>query len=310
MKKILLSIICIIIAVFILLEPQIVTTGIKKGIELSVYSVIPALFPFMLLTNYMIAHDLCQYISYFFYPFFSRIFHISKNGCFAVLIGFTGGYPMGAKTINDLYERNLIDTYEAEYLCTFCNNCSLSFLLNYIVYNCLNNLTADMELPINTKEIIALIYLPAIIVGILNRLFFKKCKNLQEISPVSPKNPNKNSSNVVYSSVISTLNLCIYVICFSVLVELIHSISISSFYKCIIVSLVEITSGCKYTSTHLPYGILQLFILFFSCVFGGLSITMQSISQFKNKSFIKYYFIGKLESLIVFIIMFFIFFVY
>lgn len=306
MKKYILSFICVTIAIFILLEPQIVTSGIKKGIELSIYSVIPALFPFMLLTNYMISHDLCQCISYFFYPFLSKIFRVSRNGCFAVLIGFTGGYPMGAKTISDLYSRNLIPIHEAQYLCTFCNNCSLSFLMNYIIYTCLNNLSSGNILHIDTKGIIALVYLPAVIVGILNRLFFKKKKDYKEVLSKEKETSTASSNSVVHSSMISMLNLCIYVICFSILVEFIHHLSIIPLYKCIIVSLVEITSGCKYTSTQLPYGTLQLFILLFSCIFGGLSITMQSISQFKDKSFVKYYLLGKLETLVVFTIIFYI----
>lgn len=304
MRKKLLSFICIIIAVIILLEPQTVTNGIKKGIELSIYSVIPALFPFMLLTNYMISHNLCQYISYFFYPFLSKIFHVSRNGCFAVLIGFSGGYPMGAKTINDLYSKNIISIHEAQYLCTFCNNCSLSFLMNYIIYTCLNNLNSDNILHIDTKGIIALVYVPAIIVGILNKLFFKKEKSYKEIFSTRKETSSTNSYNIVHSSIISMLNLCVYVICFSILVEFVHHFPITSFYKCIIVSLVEITSGCKYTSTQLPYGTLQLFVLLFSCIFGGLSITMQSISQFKEKSFVKYYLLGKLETLAIFTIIF------
>lgn len=303
MKK-LLSFICIAIAIIILLEPQTVTTGVKKGIELSIYSVIPALFPFMLLTNYMISHDLCQYISYFFYPFLSKLFHVSKNGCFAVLIGFTGGYPMGAKTINDLYERNLISNSEAKYLSTFCNNCSLSFLINYIIYTCLNNrMIVDGNFAIDTKSLIALVYLPAVCVGIVNRFFFKKKIIFDKTNLHSTNHPAKQTS-VIRSSTLSILNLCIYVICFSVLVEFVHSFTMKNLYKCIIVSLVEITSGCKYTATHLPAGSLQLFIILFVCIFGGLSITFQSISQFKDKSFIKYYIIGKIETLLIFAMIF------
>ena len=201
MKK-LLSFICIVIAIIILLEPQTVTTGVKKGIELSIYSVIPALFPFMLLTNYMISHNLCQYISYFFYPFLSKLFHISKNGCFAVLIGFTGGYPMGAKTINDLYERNLISCSEGCYLSTFCNNCSLSFLINYVIYSCLNNqIVMDGIFPLDTKGFIALVYLPAICVGIINRFFFKKEIISDKSVSCSPKQ-SANQTSVILSSTI------------------------------------------------------------------------------------------------------------
>lgn len=303
MKK-LLSFICITIAIIILLEPQTVTTGVKRGIELSIYSVIPALFPFMLLTNYMISHDLCQYISYFFYPFLSKLFCISKNGCFAVLIGFTGGYPMGAKTINDLYERNLISRSEGQYLSTFCNNCSLSFLINYIIYTCLNNrIVMDGILSLDTKGFIALVYLPAVFVGIVNKFFFKKKIISDKTVSHSSKLSSKQTS-VIRSSTFSILNLCIYVICFSILVEFINGFDMKNLYKCFIVSLVEITSGCKYTASHFPTGNLQLFIILFVCIFGGLSITFQSISQFKNKSFIRYYIIGKIQTLVIFTILF------
>lgn len=126
----------------------------------------------------------------------------------------------------------------------------------------------------------------------------------------NPSEQSSDSTNVIHTSIRSILNLCIYVICFSVLVEFINSFAIKDFYKCIIVSLVEITSGCKYTATHISPGILQLFILLFACIFGGLSITMQSISQFKNKTFIKYYIIGKIETLVIFTILFSILFIF
>lgn len=57
--------------------------------------------------------------------------------CF--LLGMLCGYPMGAKLASDMYESHKISRREAEYLTTFCNNASPSFIITYLGQICLLN---------------------------------------------------------------------------------------------------------------------------------------------------------------------------
>ena len=97
-----------------------ITNYVILGIKICLYSVIPSLLPFMLITNYMQAHNLCTTVSAIFHPIFNKLMSLSEYGTFALIIGFTSGYPMGAKIIGDLYSAdNISFKKEAKLLITF-----------------------------------------------------------------------------------------------------------------------------------------------------------------------------------------------
>ena len=93
----------------------------------------PERTPFMITSNLLIKTNLVYFLSKVLHPLFGRLFHVSSSGCYAILIGFLCGYPMGAKTISDLILSNQISVQEGRYLLSFCNNTSPMFLLSYIV---------------------------------------------------------------------------------------------------------------------------------------------------------------------------------
>lgn len=266
----------------------------ETGIKLNLYSVIPSLLPFMVLTNIMLKYNLCEYISYIFKPILSKIFRLSSNGCFAAIIGFTCGYPMGAKTIGDLYSNDMISQTEACYLITFCNNCSITFLLNYILHECLG-----ADFPVHIA--IMLVYAPPIIIGFINKFLIKT-----DISFKSDKKQSTYNQNPIFAAVKSLSILSVYIICFTVIakwIETLNFMPISA--KSCIIGLTEITSGTNFIVSLLPNNIIRLFLIFFCTIFGGLSITLQSFEQLPFKGLKKYYLIGKLEQLLIYSILFF-----
>jgi hypothetical protein len=296
MKKFFIFVICIICVVAIILKPQLVSNGVINGLNLSYSAIIPSLFPFLLLTNYMISKDICSYLSMIIYPLLSKLFRISKQGAFCIIIGFTCGYPLGIKTINDMYELRKISESEAKYLCTFCNNCSLSFLMNYIAYKCLG--TTLLQAGINKYIIFILVYMPSIIVGIINSFIFKPATDNTYLQPLN------DNRDVISDSVKSIIKLCTYVIVFSVLLEFIKKISMTFLSKSIIISFLEITNGAFFTANNIDNISIKIFIVLIFCIFGGVSITMQSISMLNNKMFIKYYLFGKLQCVGIFIVLY------
>lgn len=56
------------------------------------------------------------------YPIVKPLYQVRKNVCYAMLMGFLCGFPMGARVVNDLYTKQMLTRREAEYLLSFCNN--------------------------------------------------------------------------------------------------------------------------------------------------------------------------------------------
>lgn len=289
-KKLLSSLICLIIMSFCIISSKNIGSFIVSGIKLCLYCVIPSLLPFMLITNYMLSHNLCHIVAAVFYPFFNRLMGLSKVGAFAAIIGFTCGYPMGAKTIGDLYNSESITLKEAQLLITFCNVSSISFLINYILNNCLNNCVSPFVL-------IVFIYIPPILTGILNSHFFR-------LSDCKLKTTAENNHNPITATIYSLATLSMYIICFNVLVNLIISFNnLPLHLKYIVAGLAEITTASMYISGENNL-YLKIYLICGFVILSGFSIMLQSFSFLPNKTLKKYYLIGKIENFIIFSILF------
>lgn len=286
MKKIMLSILCISSMIIILTFPASIIHGVKSGIELSLYQVIPSLFPFILIANIIISQNLTETISKLFYPLLHKLYGFSPNGCFAMVLSFLSGFPMGAKTISELHQSGRLSCPESAHLMTFCNNCSLSFAINYVGFSCLNS-------KVPTPKLLLFIYLPPLITGLINRFFF--CH--EETSG----NCHRNSAGIIHPAVTAITKICVFVILFSTFVTLLQDWKIPYWRN--ISSLFEITTGLKNLTV---FGIFQntFFCVVLATIFGGISTMLQCFSFITELSLKKYYLIGKLEQIFITIILF------
>ncbi len=107
--------------------------GATNGLLLWFQTLLPTLLPFMILSNLLIQTNCVFYISRAIRPLIQKLFHVSNDACYAVLIGFLCGYPMGAKVIADLHTSGRITRKEGQYLLSFSNNTSPMFIVSYIV---------------------------------------------------------------------------------------------------------------------------------------------------------------------------------
>lgn len=103
------------------------------GLELWFEKMIPALLPFMILSGIMIRLRLTEGFITLFYPLIRPVFHVSKNVGYAIFMGFLCGFPMGAKTVADLYTRQMIGKREATFLLAFCNNIGPVYFISFVI---------------------------------------------------------------------------------------------------------------------------------------------------------------------------------
>ncbi len=102
------------------------------GLSLWFKQMIPALFPFMVLTSVMVYTGIDRQIIRPFKPLFKKLFFLSDGGIYAMLMGFLCGFPMGAKCISLEYEHERITKEEAQFLLTFCNNIGPMYYLSFV----------------------------------------------------------------------------------------------------------------------------------------------------------------------------------
>lgn len=256
------------------------------GLTLWFQKMIPSLFPFMILSGIMIRMDLTKYFALVLSPLLKPLFKVSGNGAYCIIMGFLCGFPMGAKVIADLYEREKISKSEAAYLLRFCNNIGPIYFTGFV----LPVLGLTNYLP----YIIGMYGLPLLYGIILCRLpqynIAQKTKKTMCISD----NKNRESTFVnhthtpigsgyilehidgaIQSAIESITKLGGYMILFNLL-NLICSLVLPEKLLPIGNLILEITSGISRIGSSSPVVVLILL------PFGGLSCIAQTYSIIKR----------------------------
>ena len=117
--------------------------AVRDGLALCAGSVIPALFPFLAVSGLLTALDAGA--SPALGPL-ARLLGCRRAGARAFLLGLTGSYPVGARTVAQLYRRGGISRREAGRLLLFSNNCGPAFILGVAGLGCFGSLRAGVLL--------------------------------------------------------------------------------------------------------------------------------------------------------------------
>jgi hypothetical protein len=133
MKKFLYTLFFLLLIALILTHSTTALSLAADGLNLWLTKMIPALFPFMILSGMMVGLGLTENFSIILYPLLRLLFHVRKNVCYAIIMGFLCGFPMGAKVSADLLERKLITRQEASFLLAFCNNIGPVYFCGFVL---------------------------------------------------------------------------------------------------------------------------------------------------------------------------------
>ncbi|MEG1239767.1 MAG: nucleoside recognition domain-containing protein [Oscillospiraceae bacterium] len=116
----------------LLLFPTESMAAAREGLTLCFNVIIPSLFPFFVLSSLVVDLGLYAYPSRLLEPVMRPLFHVGGSCCTALVLGFIGGYPVGAKTAIELYKNGLATRTETERLLAFCNNSGPAFILGVV----------------------------------------------------------------------------------------------------------------------------------------------------------------------------------
>lgn len=283
LKNLLILIIFIMLTGVLAVFPSVCMAGAKEGLLLSVFTVFPSVFPFMVLARYLTLSGLINFnlkgadrISMF-------LFGLPQEVFLPLLAGSISGYPTGAAVICDMTEKKIISRDVGEHMLGFCNNCSPLFIIG----------TVGTALTGSTKVgyVLFLIHIvSACLTGMVLKPYapYVKCRNDAYIIPAT-KNP---FTSAVSSSVSAMLNICGYITLFSVITKVLIYVNDSFAPLC---GILEMTNGINQLALMPMNSVLKISLISAIMGFSGICVLLQT-SDFASRQdmSIKKYIFGKI----------------
>lgn len=244
--------------ILILIYPEISKKGASLGLVISGKIIIPSLFPFTVCVLFLMRS---KFITYFnvLTPLTRFLFSIDGNMFSIMILSFLGGYPTGAKLLNEAVSLKKIKAKNAKFMLNYCVNAGPAFVVLAVG----NGIAGS-------KSIGYLLLFSHIISSFLLALFFKFFMD----TPSNKMNQEENilpfTENFVASvsnAATTVFGICCHVIFFSTIAEYVlhfeKSIPVLKYLSLIL----EVTTGV--TSTK------NILVISFLLGFAGISVWFQ-----------------------------------
>lgn len=241
----------------------------KEALGLCARSLIPSLFPYLVLSELIIKSGLGVKISRIFARPAKKLFGIGGEGACAFFCGAVCGFPVGALTAVTLYEEGDISKTEASRLLLFCNNTGPGFLISGVGAAMFGS--ARFGVLLYVVQLFC-----ALIIGVVSKKF-----RVPDKCPAAARQMRKSVlgaplfTDAVACAAKNMISVCGYIVFFSVL-----SGVLSSFFPEAVVSgLLEISSGCAAAAELLSSGAsetLAASVCAFVVGWSGLSVHAQT----------------------------------
>lgn len=276
-------------AAALLRYPQEVAQAVRSGLSLCANAVIPSLFPFFVLSALTVELGLAQPLGRLLKGVMRPLFRVDGAGACALVLGWIGGYPVGARTAVGLYRSGQLSRVQTQRLLAFCNNSGPAFILGVVGAGVFSSTWAGLLL--YGVHIAA-----SVCVGILFRFYGSRDTDV----PLSARKTAVHTATfpsaliaAVTQAINATLNICAFVVLFSAFLRLLtlsgvltlavrlsapflHPLGIDAHSATLLLSgLLEITSGVTALPSATP---VHLALAAFLLGWGGLSVHCQVLS--------------------------------
>lgn len=260
----------------------------RRALTLCAQVIVPSLLPFFILSSLMADAGIPAYLGKVCAPVMSRLFGVSGAGATAFILGISGGYPLGAGVAAGLVNRGEVTREEGSRLLAFCNNSGPAFIIGAAGIGVFGSAKAGLLL-------YAVHVLAAMTVGMLfsggnhSAVFHSHPGSAAHIEALSLA---EALPKAVRASVVSVLNICGFVVTFTIFVGLLDSAGIFPRFagevaifsglglhssRALLTGLLELGSGIG-SMTGLSATPANLAVCAFILGWGGLSVHFQTLS--------------------------------
>lgn len=230
-----LTLYAVLCALFVLIAAsRQVIESCRFGLRLCIDLILPSLFPFFMISVLLSRLGFPAQLGRILAPAANRLFHVSGAGATALFVGLTGGYPMGAAYLAEMMRNRTISQAEGERLLGFCNNSGPAFLVGALGAGVFGSGRIGLRLYF-------VHVLSALFTGLLLRGKNQPPFERAETPPDEALSFSRLLPDTVQQSVVALLNVCGFVVCFSVLTGLLDT-----------VGALDVIS--RFVCAHLPIG--------------------------------------------------------
>lgn len=258
----------------------------------------PSIFPFFVLSFLFINMGYPLILNKYFKNITRKIFHLSENTSFILLMSIISGFPSGAKYIVKDYSNNYITKEEGNQLLLFTHFANPLFVLG------------TCGILLNSKrlayKILICQLLANIILGILVRP--KEITISQKKEVVSTTTPSLIS--ILPDAINEAMEVLIFMLGSITIFQFFTNCFLlftneSVFFKTIFTGIMDLTSGISLVPTLSISIELKALLMLIFITFGSLSVHLQVINAIKNTN-LSYtnFFIGRILESVIAVILF------
>ena len=199
----------------LIIFPQECVSAAKDGVALCANVIIPSLFPFFVLSTLMISLGIADRLGRAAEHIMRPLFNVNGTCAAAWILGFVGGYPVGAKTAIGLYQSGKCTKAEAERLLSFCNNSGPAFIFGVVGAGIFAS-----------NRIGLVLYFAHTAASVLTGILFRNWKrspissSRRSTQPIRAVRFTAAFTDAVKNSFSATLGICGFVIFFTVFIKL------------------------------------------------------------------------------------------
>ena len=265
--KIITGVIAILLMLLFVVFPTVQIKGAINGLLICSDIIIPSLFPFTALALFLFNGGFTSFFEKSLSKPAKLFFRMNGKNFVIFLVSFIGGFPVGARLIEEEYKSGRIDKKQGENMLSFCVNSGPAFIIIGVGSTILNS-----------KELGALLFISnflasciiAFVLRFQNEKYFTIKTEKQVEQPICDafvESTAKASTSII--------GICGFVILFSTLIEIIKTLPIANAIRNILCSLLEITNGTILCDKN-------IYLIAFLLGFGGICVHFQILSVTKT----------------------------
>lgn len=249
-------------------DPSTVTGGVRSGLSQCGEAIIPSLFPFLVLSDYLTRSGIAMKLGGRLNKFSQRLFRLPGCCICVIFMSLIGGYPVGARMAAELYNDGEISRFQTRRLLVFCFGSGPAFTIGTVGLTMLSCRKCGFIL--YASQLIS-----ALSVGVISRFFAKSEQNRAFLTP------KKLRTDVIVESVSAAteamLGMCAWILLFSSLGGfLLRLAGLGKIFEPLLL-MSEVTQGCSFAARSLP-----VFLLAPILSWGGFAVHMQLLPYLKS----------------------------
>lgn len=251
--------------------PAACAEGVRDGLSLAAGRALPALVPFFLASGLLVRTGFAEIFGRLLARPLARLYRLPPAAASAVLLGLTGGYPVGAATAAALLEQGALSREEAARVNLFCNCASPGFCIGLVGLGVFGSARTGAVL-------YGIHALSALLAGLLTARGGSPQPLLQTAAPPI-RAPREGFAAAfcaaVQQAAATSLTVTAFLTVFSILLQLLNPVLAPIPYGQALASLIELTNGLdRLTALPLSRGGLVT-LASFLLGFGGLAVHFQ-----------------------------------